>query len=48
MLETFESQDAWDSAGPYTAYRVTPKGMSWLFANQGMLTLKRDKEDVPF
>jgi hypothetical protein len=47
MLETFETQE-WNT-DPFTAYRVTAKGMSWLFENRDKLTLKLDDDDdVPF
>jgi hypothetical protein len=44
MLATFQTYDG--RGDPTTAYRVTEKGMSWLFANQDKLTLMDD--DVPF
>jgi hypothetical protein len=48
ILETFEAQE-WN-IDPYTAYRVTPKGMSWLFSNRDILALRQDDDDddVPF
>jgi hypothetical protein len=44
MLDTTQYQDI--DGEPFTAYRVIDKGMSWLFANQDKLTLKRD-DDAP-
>jgi hypothetical protein len=38
MLETFQDRDY--DGSTFTAYRVTDKGMAWLFANQDKLTLK--------
>jgi nucleoside 2-deoxyribosyltransferase len=46
MLDTTKYQDS--DGEWFTAYRVTTNGMSWLFANQDKLTLKRDDDDVPF
>ena len=51
MLSTFEDHDY--DGSTFTAYRVTDKGMAWLFANQSMLTLKqqsrsRAKDDDEF
>jgi hypothetical protein len=40
MLERFQDTD--EDGHPFTAYRVAPKGMSWLFANKDKLALKRD------
>ena len=40
MLESFEDHD-YDEE-PFTAYRVTDRGMAWLFENQERLTLKRE------
>jgi hypothetical protein len=52
MLETFQDRDY--DGSTFTAYRVTDKGMAWLFANQDKLTLKeqppslRSDDDIPF
>ena len=51
MLETFDDKDY--DGGSFTAYRVTDAGISWLFANQAKLALKReepaaDDGDIPF
>jgi nucleoside 2-deoxyribosyltransferase len=55
MLETFQDNDY--DGSKYTAYRVTDRGMSWLFANQNKLTLRQentdnmplpDDDDIPF
>lgn len=40
MLATLQERD-YDGSF-FTAYRLTDKGMSWLFSNQATLTLKRD------
>ena len=56
MLERYEEQDY--DGETYTAFRVTSKGMTWLLANKGKLTLQiSEKErgrtritddDIPF
>lgn len=48
MLDSFEDRDRED--GEYfTAYRLTAKGVSWLFENKSMLTLKvKPDEDITF
>jgi hypothetical protein len=43
MLETFEDDDY--DGSKYTAYRVTDRGMNWLFANQNKLTLRQEQAD---
>lgn len=45
MLETFQDRDF--NGGVFTAYRVTEKGMAWLFANQDKITLRQEDES-PF
>jgi len=44
MLESFDERD--QDGDPYKVYRVTDKGMSWLFDNKSSLTLR--KTDIPF
>jgi hypothetical protein len=39
MLSAFQDRDY--DGSTFTSYRLTEKGMSWLFANQAMLHLKR-------
>lgn len=52
MLSTFEDSDF--DGSHFTAYRVTDKGMAWLFANQSTLALHRpstasdERDDIPF
>ena len=45
MLETFQDRDFDNSV--FNAYRVTEKGMAWLFANQDKITL-RQEDEPPF
>ena len=51
MLESFSDREY--DGDWFTAYRVTDKGMDWLFENQNKLTLRQgpplpDEDDVPF
>lgn len=49
MLERFEDYDY--QGNPYTAFRVTSKGMAWLVANKEKLTLRKvtaTDDDIPF
>ena len=52
MLETFEDQDY--NGETFSAYRVTNRGMAWLFENQERFTLKQetgstsDEDNLPF
>jgi len=53
MLETFIDRDY--NGEEFKAYRVMPKGMTWLHENRGSLTLNRDRrsspesgDDIPF
>ena len=54
MLERFEDHDY--EGAPFTAFRITSKGMAWLLANKGKLTLQIGEEepkiitedDIPF
>jgi nucleoside 2-deoxyribosyltransferase len=54
MLERFEDHDY--DGSPFTAFRVTAKGMAWLVANKEKLTLQFNEEepkgitddDIPF
>ncbi|MBI5248691.1 MAG: hypothetical protein HY912_04285 [Desulfomonile tiedjei] len=49
-----KSQDHDYDGSAFLVYKVTDKGMTWLFANQNMLTLKQEtppppkEEDIPF
>ena len=51
MLESFEEEDI---KGSFTAFRVTEKGMTWLFQNTEKLKMKADRPkqlsdgDIPF
>ena len=49
MLESFYDTDRYIEG--FTVYRVTDKGMDWLFENQDKLTLRQaeeEEDDVPF
>jgi hypothetical protein len=49
MLESFEDYNNIDYYS-FIVYRVTEKGMAWLFTNKDMLMLSRNNndDDVPF
>lgn len=51
MLESFRDEDR--NGNQFMAYRLTPRGASWLFDNKDKLTLRKDRsevkdEDIPF
>lgn len=53
MLESYKDQDS-SNGESFTAYRVTDRGMDWLFENQERLALKQetrptsDGDNIPF